>query len=194
MNIQQPKDTWNFTGAKATYTTLDNAAAVDAGVNPADPREHLVTIPSTAHGFLASSGDLISCLFILGSVNYNGLRKIHAVATNTITIVAPYVAETFAGTETIKSMISFNHAVDFLGFRIHLSAASATSENLTVDIDSNKGSAFDTNVYTKDMNTIQNITNMFSESIPLAPDDRVNVAWANSNSRTFGIDLFTRRR
>lgn len=186
----QPHDTWFFTGDEETYTTLNNAAAVDGGWAG---RDQLTTLPSTDHGFKASSGSLQSLIYIQGTDNYDGLRKIHAVGTDTITIVAPYVAETFAGTETVKSMYSDNHPFEFLGFEVTLSAASATSEDLTITVDAAAGSAFDNLIYSKDMNGIADINYMFDTPRECKANDKIDVAWDNTNDRTFGIKLFTRR-
>jgi len=190
MNPKQPKDIWHFSGDEETYTTINNAVAVDAGWAGMD---QLTTIPITGHGFKASSGKLQSLVYIQGSTNYDGLRKIHAVATNTITIVAKYVAETFAGTETVKTMYSDDHPFEFLGFKVTLNAASATSENLTITIDSKVGSAFDNLIYSRDMDTIADINNMFDVPRKCFPGDKIDVAWDNTDDRTWAIELITRR-
>ena len=83
-------DTWFFTGDEETYTTLNAADAADGGWAG---DQQLTILPSTDHGFKASSGSLQSLCYIQGTTNYDGLKKIHAVAADTITIVAKYVAE-----------------------------------------------------------------------------------------------------
>lgn len=186
---KQPHDTWFFTGDEETYTTIDNAAAVDGGWAG---DKQLTTIPSTDHGFKASTGDLQSLIYIQGSTNYDGLRKIHAVATNTITIVAPYVAETFAGTETIKTMFSANYPFELLGYDVHLSAVGG-SGSLTVTLDAAAGSAFDTQFDTNDMTSDADINQMWNPPKKCAAGDKVDIAYANANDKTFGIKIFTRR-
>lgn len=189
MNLHQPYDTWFFTGAKATYTTIDAGPAVDAGFAGMD---QLVTIPSTGHGFLASSGSLQSLIYIQGTTNYNGLKKIHAVAANTITIVAKYVAETFAGTETLKSMVGFNHPFELLGYEVKLSAAGGAG-SLTVTLDADVGAAFDQEFDTNDMTALAKINQLWNPAKLCKANDKVDFAYANANTKTFGIKVFTRR-
>jgi hypothetical protein len=68
---------------------LDAAAAVDKGGGQ-------VGLPITGHAFVA--GQIV---VIAGTVNYNGARAIDSQTANEIVITATYVAETFAGTETV---------------------------------------------------------------------------------------------
>jgi hypothetical protein len=69
--------------------TLDNAPAVDKGGDE-------VGLPITGHSFLAGQ-----TVIIAGTINYDGARWILAATANEIVVAATYVAETFAGTETV---------------------------------------------------------------------------------------------
>lgn len=171
-----------FTGDEETNTTLDNTAAADGGVRGT---QKLTTLTSTDHGFKAGS-----YIWINGTTNYDGLKKIQAVAANTITIYATFVAETPAGTETLTAAAYFKKDWELLGFRVHLNAASATAENLVVAIDSNTSSAYDTNLYTKDMNTLQDVIYNFDPPVKLNKKDVVTFTWANTNDKTWGIEVF----
>jgi len=187
---KQPHDTWFFTGDEETYTTLDNDDAADGGWAG---DKQLTTLPSTDHGFKASIGSLQSLVYIQGTTNYDGLRRIHAVAANTITIEAKYVAETFGGTETVKTMYSNNHPFEFLGFEVTVAAAVVATESLTIIIDADAGPAFDNEIYSKAMAGITYINNMFDVPRKCNAGDKIDVAWANSNDNLWGIKLFTRR-
>lgn len=69
---------------------IDNAAAVDKGGGK-------VGIPVTAHGYL--TGEAVR---IIGSTNYDGDYSVDGdSSTDEVVILATYIAETFAGTETI---------------------------------------------------------------------------------------------
>lgn len=197
MDPRQMLDEWYFTGAGATYGTFDAAAVADVdSVNP----PFTVDLTDTAHGLLADS-----LLYIQGSVNYNGLKRIKSIPdANSMVIFAKYVAEVFAGTETWKTMFTYDSIIqgdprpgphfEFLGFEVTLSAAGATpSDNLTITIDSAKGSAWDNLIYDRDMNGIADINYMFDEPRECGPGDKIDVAWANADSRTYGIKLFTKR-
>lgn len=74
----------------------DNAPAVDAGGG-------LVQIPITGTALVAGGGLIIS-----GSTNYDGEYIIQAKATNSVTIYADFVAETFAGTENLYQGVLVN--------------------------------------------------------------------------------------
>jgi len=189
-------DEWFYTGAKATYGTFDAADAADGGsiILP-----YKTDLTDTAHGLLTGS-----LLYIQATDNYNGLRKIVSLPdVNSMIIYAKYVAETLANTDTWKTMFTYDSWIqgelragppfEFHGFEITLDVASATSESLVITVDAVFGSAFDIELYSKDMNGIQHISYMFDEPRKLSGGDKINVAWANSNSRLWGIKLFTRR-
>lgn len=75
-------------------TTLDAGPAVDNGGG-------LVGIPSTGHGF--TGGQIVR---IIGTTNYDGenLTLDGSTSANELVITATYVAETFAGTETVDDL------------------------------------------------------------------------------------------
>jgi len=189
-------DEWFFTGAKATYGTFNNADATEGdSINP----PFTTDLADTGHGLIAGS-----MLYIQGSVNYNGLKLIKSLPdANSMMIYAKYVEEELAGTETWKTMITYDEIIqgklrpgppfEFLGLEVTLSAAGATaSENLTVTKDAARGSAFDNLIYSKDMNGIKDINYMFDEPKFCAAGTKIDIAWANADTRTWGIKLFTR--
>jgi len=189
-------DTICYSGAKATYIALDNTAVADVGrVGPSE--ENIVDLTITGHGFLAgpSLWDF-NCCFILGSTNYSGLKRIYSVPdANSLRIFSKYTAETPAGTETLRTAYKSSFPFLWLGFEIHLSAASATSENLVVNKDSDRGAGFDSKLYSKDMNGIQDIVYMVPEEEPVRceKDSVIDLTWANTNARTWGIKFFVKQ-
>ena len=196
MKPKQEHDKWYFTGAKATYGTFNNADAAD--VDSANP-PFTTDLTDTGHGLLAGS-----LLYIQGSVNYNGLKLIKSLPdANSMVIYSKYVVEELAGTETWKTLITYDNIIqgnlvpgspfEFLGFEVTLDAAAATAlENFTVTIDSARGAAFDNLIYSQDMNGIADINYMFDEPRLCDAGDKVDVAWANADTNTWGIKLFTR--
>ena len=83
--------TWEGVAPVDVEETVDNDVAVDKGGGS-------VGIPITGHGY--SAADVIG---VNGTVNYDGGYTIVSETTDEIVITATYVAETFAGTETVKS-------------------------------------------------------------------------------------------
>lgn len=72
------------------------------------------------------------------------------------------------------------------GFRLHLSAAGA-SGNLTVKVNSAKGSEYDTILLTQDMTSITDLVN--TTEVYLAAGDTLDFAWANAGTKTYGLTV-----
>ncbi len=82
-----------------------------------------------------------------------------------------------------------------LQVNLHLSAASATSENLTITLNSDVGTAYDLNIVTQDMDTIADLL-LTSEDLGtfiIFGDDTVDFAWTNTNARTWGLEIIYQR-
>jgi len=190
----RPYDTIKFSGAAKTYEALDAEAAVDLG-NTGPEEQSIVTMQGDAHGFLAGpSVQDFTCVYLLGTTNYDGLRRIHAVGTNSINIFADYTAETTATGDTFRTAYVSSLPYEFLGFNLHLDTACATAENLIIALDSAKSSSYDVKLYTKAMNTVQDIHYMFPEVIPIDAKDVIDLTWDNANSRTWTIEFYVRSR
>lgn len=195
--MKQPFDTINFSGTKKTYEAANAFAVVDVGRN-GPSEESLVDITAGAHGFLAGpSVNDFNCVYVLGTDNYDGLRRIYSVPdVNSIYIFANYTAETLSTGDTLRTMYKSSYPYKFLGFEIHLDAASATSENLVISRDCVRGATFDTKIYSKNMNGIQDITFMFNDNEPILcdADDTIDLTWDNSNSKTWAVKFFVQSR
>lgn len=197
MPIQRPPiDKWYFSGDEEMNTTFASLAADDKTSDyPNIYRTGVVRLGATDHGYKAAANpeDRPNNIFIQGTTNYDGLRQIVAVATDTLDIVAKYVAENPNG-QTLRPGFQFDWDVEFIGFKLHLDTASATAtENLVCSVDADKGAAWDVNIYTKDMNTERDIINIFSKPIPIGAKDRVYFTWANASNRLWGLEILTRK-
>jgi hypothetical protein len=73
--------------------------------------------------------------------------------------------------------------------RIHLSAASATSENFVITIQSAKGSAYNVVLYTQDMDTVQDLVYQPTKEHELNDGDSLLFTWTNTNLRTYGMEI-----
>lgn len=185
------KDEIKVSGTGALNATLAATAVVQVG-DVALGEVKFTT--SAAHGFLAGSHVIIE-----GTTNYDGVHEITSVpSTTTFQIKHAYTAETPAGTETVKIAIKPNAPFQFVGFSIHLSAAPTTSENFTITVDANDGSAFDVNIYTRDFSTDSDVDIIWTmpddDQQIYKKDDLIRVAWTNTDGRTYGIKLWFRRR
>lgn len=168
-------------GTKAMNNTLDNAAAVDAGSGQ-------VTIPLTAHGFSA-----LSHIGIRGSTNYNDSFELVSVATNTFNIYATYVAETFAGTETVRPELHPEKFFRLLEARLHLSdTGKSTGDTFSMILDSGQpaGAYHDITIDSQDMNGLTQDIGDFSNLLKFFNDnDMLYFTFANGNSRNWGLEV-----
>jgi hypothetical protein len=191
---------YHFEGDEAINGTLDNTAVVDR----TSSYDHtfygatggVVDIAITGHGYIAGDANppRPNFIFIQGTTNYDGLRRIVSIPdADTVRIVAKYVAEEPAGTEVFFPGVQLDEDYVFLGFEVHLNAASATSENFTANKDAYRGASFDTNFFTQDFNTVQDYVKDFENPRPLNANDIIKMAWANTNDTTWGIDLTVQR-
>lgn len=74
---------------------------------------------------------------------------------------------------------------------LHLSAAPTTSGNFTITLDAKAGAAYDTLLYSVDL-SVGGITNLawFPDGdFMLAVDDEIDVAYANADGRTYGVQI-----
>lgn len=168
-------------GSAALHGVLNAAAAVDAGGG-------IVTIPMTGHGF-----NVGSYVQIGGTDNYDGVHKIIAKATNTFNIYATFVAETFAGTDTVKAALGPGVAFQMIEARLHLSAAGGAVENYTITLDSENGAAFDVVLETAAMNADADVPTLWNDKKRyFNAGDVLLFEYVNTNGRTWGLEVVYR--
>ena len=73
--------------------------------------------------------------------------------------------------------------------RIHLSAASATTEDLTVTLVSAAGAVYNVLLFSQDMDTVQDLHWQPTRPINTFRGDQVQVEWGNTNGRVYGLEL-----
>lgn len=190
-----------FSGDEEMNTTThatavsDQSSSYDTSALGGRYREGVVRITATDHGFKASPNQKDqNCIFVQGTTNYDGLRYIVAVATDTLDIIAPYVAETPDG-KILRPGLKFDERYLFVGFKLHLDAASATAENLVISVDADRGAAWDYNIFTEDMNGTQDRSENYSgdNEVTLEPNDILYCTWTNTNNTLWGLELVARR-
>ena len=191
MNKNQPWDVIRFkgTGSWNSITHKATTAVVDNGFLAGAPSVKFTTAAN--HNLTAGS-----VITLDGSTYYDGMYlTLAGTATTLIYVHAKYIAETLTTTDTFKLTLAPECPFEFGGFNLHLDAASLTAEDLTITLDAGAGSVYDDNIYTKDMNTLQNLIWNIKDN-PLLfthKDDQLDFAWANSNTKTYGLEVFWRR-
>jgi hypothetical protein len=87
---------------------------------------------------------------------------------------------------------------ELIAITLHLSAAGTTSENFTVTLNANDGSAYDTLLFSLDLST-DSVTDLVitpeEDGLPKLYEagDELDIAWPNTESRTYGLRIVTRR-
>lgn len=201
----QPFDTWCFEGTKAMNALLAATAISDQSSSyPSDDRYGNAGVVrltlSTTHGFtVGDTKKKQNLILVKGSTGYDGVAPIIAnPAGTTLDIVHAYTAETPAGTEIVAAGIKFDHMVELLGFTVGFSAEDTTSQSMVLNLDADRGSAFDETLYSSDTNGESSISFYYADDIllsgrPLEENDVVYFTWANANNLTWGAKIFTRR-
>lgn len=77
---------------------------------------------------------------------------------------------------------------------LHLNTVSATEEEFSGDLDSANGTEYDVDIYTKDMDAVKDVilTHYDLGDFFVFEGDTVVFTWANSNSRTWGLEVVYR--
>lgn len=107
----------------------------------------------------------------------SGLNKVHR-ATGSAAIAS--------------SLTPPNTALELVAVKVHLSATGGVSENFTITVNSATDAVYDTEIFSQDMNTIQDLLWVPDQPIPVVNIDVLDFAYANSNSRTYGLEAIWR--
>lgn len=95
------------------------------------------------------------------------------------------------GAAAIAESIPARSDIGIRSVRLNLSAAPTTSENFTVTINSNAGSAYDLVLLSEDL-SVDSVTDLLwipAKEVYIAKDDVLDIAWTNTNTRTWGLEV-----
>ena len=93
------------------------------------------------------------------------------------------------GAAAIALVVNPGYRFKLLRIDLHLSAAPTTSQSLTATVDSGLGAAYDTVIYSRDL-TVGSLTDLvveFDGSFVYEADDHIDIAWTNTDTKTYGI-------
>lgn len=97
------------------------------------------------------------------------------------------------GALAIASSLTPTGPIVLVSVRLHLSAAGGTaSENFTVTVNSATDAVYDTVIFSQDMNAVQDLLWVPEQPIPIVNCDVLDFAWANANTRTYGLEVVYR--
>jgi hypothetical protein len=77
--------------------------------------------------------------------------------------------------------------------KLTLSAAGGVSENFTITVNSATAAAYDTVIFSQDMNAVTDLLWVPDEPIPIVNNDVLDFAYANTNTRTYGLEATFKR-
>lgn len=94
----------------------------------------------------------------------------------------------FDGNAAVAISLSADYDYQVEEIRIHLSTAGGAG-NLTVTVDHSEGAAYDFVLATQDMTAITDYVYHPEYPFKMTAADVLNIAWANVNSRNYGIEI-----
>lgn len=97
------------------------------------------------------------------------------------------------GSSAVSLQVAPGIAWELCELRIHLSAAGGAG-NLTATVDAGAGAAYDAVILTQDMTSIADL--VYAPDVPIQFDsgDKLDIAWANSGGKTYGIEAKYKER
>ena len=109
-----------------------------------------------------------------------------------------YGTQSATGAAAISSTLDASGPVAgllLIGFTLNLSAAPVASEAFTITLDSNDGAAYDTLLYSRDLSvgSVTDVLYQFEPPVFLEQGDKAIAAWANTNTKTYGLRWIYRR-
>ncbi len=78
--------------------------------------------------------------------------------------------------------------------RLHLSAASATSEDLTIILHTTAGAIYQYKLLTHDMDTVRDLVMTYNPPVLLYVGDQIISTWTNTDGRNWGYQLIVEGR
>jgi len=97
------------------------------------------------------------------------------------------------GTAAIATSLTPTGPTELVCVKLHLSAAGGSAENFTVTVNSATDAVYDTVLFSQDMTTVTDLCWVPDRPIPIVNNDVIDFAYANSNTRTYGLEIIYRR-
>jgi hypothetical protein len=97
------------------------------------------------------------------------------------------------GTAAIATTVAPNIDWQLEEVRLTLSSAGGAG-SLTITVDHGSGSAFDVNLLTQDMTSVTTLVWSPARPKEFRSNDEVDIAWANANGRTYGLEVIHKGR
>lgn len=101
--------------------------------------------------------------------------------------------EVHTGAAAIAASLAPGEAFHLLGFELHLNAALSTSQDFTVTKDAGAGTAYDTELYSRDLgsDSVKDLIYYFDKPIKCYhKDDEIDFAYTNTDTKTYGLTIY----
>jgi len=92
------------------------------------------------------------------------------------------------GAAAIAETLAPGTAWQLEGIRVHLSAAGGAGD-LTATINHSTGPEYDINLLTQDMTSVVDLVWSPERPMEFLAEDELDIAWANSGTKTYGIEV-----
>ena len=99
-----------------------------------------------------------------------------------------YKVHRATGAVAIDSTLAPGRQIELVCVKLHLSAAGGAAEDFTVTIDSASAAVYDVVLFSQDMTSVADIVWVPDRPIPVLSDE-IDFAYANSNTRTYGLEV-----
>jgi len=121
-------------------------------------------------------------------VDANGAQYVNTMGTTT----APTVTNA-TGATAIATSTSISGTYRLVSVTVHFNAAPTTTEDLTVTLNANDGAAYDTVLYSVDpsASSATDIVFIPDGDIIFETGDELDVAYANTDTNTYGLRIVT---
>lgn len=96
------------------------------------------------------------------------------------------------GAAAIATSLTPTAPIVLVCVKLHLDIAGGVAENFTVTINSATAAVYDTVLFSQDMNTATDVLWLPEQPIPIVNNDVIDFAYANTNTRTYGLEVIYR--
>ena len=93
------------------------------------------------------------------------------------------------GTGAMSYSFAPGKEFSFEEVRLHLSDALAPAENFVITLVSSKGALYNVKLYSKDMDSVQDLMYQPAKQHDFGPKDSLLFTWTNTNAKTWGMEI-----
>ena len=93
------------------------------------------------------------------------------------------------GSSAISESLAYDGPLVFVCVKLSLSAVGGVAESFTVTLNSATDSVYDTILLSQDMSNVKDLFWQPESPVPITDNDSLDFAYANSNGRTYGIEI-----